>query len=1040
MYGFGWRSTLTPDLRLLVLANGDVRFLSGSGNASVFKKLTAPAFEAPYGMDADLVSVTGGYVLTDHLSQQKMTFNADGDLTKDADRNANSFDFSPDGHRLLSVTSNAGKSPGNKVNISHAGTNGRVNTITQAATSDTLARSVVYTYDSAGNGLETVTDADGKLTTFGYSGTDLISITDPVALTTFGYDGSHRVTSVTQSKLDGTNPETTEYDYATMGHVLVTDGEGNPAVDYEMDPFNATNNPLPGRIRSVTDAFGRKNTTEWDTAGTTKDKVTATVNSRGGRTEYTRGANGGQSLTKTVDPTGAESTATYALPEANRKHLPNTATPAGPMAAAQRKVTLDYNATGNPTTTSVGSASSTAVPNPDGTIARTFQPEQSGGANTRATQYAYVTSSADPGYRQLQTITAPTVAPADGTQPGPRSFSYDGNGRVKTSTDGNGVVTTYVYDRMDRVESMTFSNATPAVAAISRTYFGDGSLKTLIDGTGTTTFGYDHAGRMVSKSNNAGSLTYAFDNAGNMVSSTNTPAGGTSLVTAYGYNDANELDQLTEPMVAGELFAKIDVFGYNDLGLRSDTWYNTGAAPTYSGNTLNSPAQKTHLHTSYDNAGKVTGAKTTAYPGLLFPVATVLSDLSYSYTVDSPTACPGQDPGSITDTKQSVTDNLTGLKTSYCYKDTGQLTSASTPGGPAYSYGWDKNSNRTSDELGTHAYNDADQIKGVPAVTYDGAGNQKTSAAFSLISYNGINQTTSITPVGQAPLTFSYAGAGQADRTQAGSTTSQNGSLGLQVEKTGSATTTYVREPGGTLISQKLSTGDSFYYYFDGLGSVIGLVDGSGNQRAKYSYDPFGAHATETGVNGAAPANPWRWMGGYLDASSGLYHFGERYYEPARGRFLQMDPVDGGSASRYGYCSGDPVNCSDLNGLMDFWGRDGLEFINKWSGRAAAGAAFVTLVCPACIPISGGVAIFAKVVSVGSGVGMVTYDCLSKHRTNRCAGSMVDLGADAALSSIPARNVLGASGKYGPGAQIQKELNFGAELAGQVYSFARRQG
>jgi hypothetical protein len=34
-------------------------------------------------------------------------------------------------------------------------------------------------------------------------------------------------------------------------------------------------------------------------------------------------------------------------------------------------------------------------------------------------------------------------------------------------------------------------------------------------------------------------------------------------------------------------------------------------------------------------------------------------------------------------------------------------------------------------------------------VTYDGAGNQKTSAAFSLISYNGINQTESITPVGR---------------------------------------------------------------------------------------------------------------------------------------------------------------------------------------------------------------------------------------------------------------------------------------------------
>jgi hypothetical protein len=114
MYGYGWRSNLTPDLRLVVLASGDVRFLSASGNASVFKRLAASAFESPYGMDADLVSVTGGYVLTDHLSQQKMTFNADGDLIKDSDRNANDFTFDPSGYRLLSVTSNAGKSPGNK--------------------------------------------------------------------------------------------------------------------------------------------------------------------------------------------------------------------------------------------------------------------------------------------------------------------------------------------------------------------------------------------------------------------------------------------------------------------------------------------------------------------------------------------------------------------------------------------------------------------------------------------------------------------------------------------------------------------------------------------------------------------------------------------------------------------------------------------------------------------------------------------------------------------------------------------------------------
>ncbi|MEX2553495.1 MAG: RHS repeat-associated core domain-containing protein, partial [Actinomycetota bacterium] len=144
----------------------------------------------------------------------------------------------------------------------------------------------------------------------------------------------------------------------------------------------------------------------------------------------------------------------------------------------------------------------------------------------------------------------------------------------------------------------------------------------------------------------------------------------------------------------------------------------------------------------------------------------------------------------------------------------------------------------------------------------------------------------------------------------------QHGALGVQVERTGSATTIYVREPGGTLIDEKFSTGESFYYYFDGLGSVIGLVDAGGNQRAKYTYDPFGAHATATAVNGALPSNPWRWVGGYLDATTGLYHFGERYYDPAVGRFLQTDPIMGGSCNAYVYACGDPINGTDLMGTF----------------------------------------------------------------------------------------------------------------------------
>lgn len=41
---------------------------------------------------------------------------------------------------------------------------------------------------------------------------------------------------------------------------------------------------------------------------------------------------------------------------------------------------------------------------------------------------------------------------------------------------------------------------------------------------------------------------------------------------------------------------------------------------------------------------------------------------------------------------------------------------------------------------------------------------------------------------------------------------------------------------------------------------------------------------------------------------------GARLYSPPLGRFLQIDPMPGGNASPYDYCTGDPVNCTDLDG------------------------------------------------------------------------------------------------------------------------------
>jgi RHS repeat-associated protein len=154
--------------------------------------------------------------------------------------------------------------------------------------------------------------------------------------------------------------------------------------------------------------------------------------------------------------------------------------------------------------------------------------------------------------------------------------------------------------------------------------------------------------------------------------------------------------------------------------------------------------------------------------------------------------------------------------------------------------------------------------------------------------------------------------------TVASSATFENTRLGVSAETDGTATTTYyVRDPRGGLLSERTPTGTQFYL-LDGRGSVTGLVDSTGSFSAYYSYDPFGRLLYMSDTNGTAAANPWRFAGQYQDGT-GLYHMGERYYDPSVGRFTQQDALtsilDPKQWNRYVYVGDDPINFVDSSGL-----------------------------------------------------------------------------------------------------------------------------
>ena len=171
--------------------------------------------------------------------------------------------------------------------------------------------------------------------------------------------------------------------------------------------------------------------------------------------------------------------------------------------------------------------------------------------------------------------------------------------------------------------------------------------------------------------------------------------------------------------------------------------------------------------------------------------------------------------------------------------------------------------------------------------------------------------------------------------------------------------TRWVEGADGQVAVQTGRTGERVLQLVDLHGDVVGTVpigDGapvpSQRDLRFVSYDEFG---TPRPLSGGATSNApprYGWLGAAQrssDTPAGVVLMGVRLYHPGIGRFLQVDPVAGGSANAYDYCNADPVNCTDLGGTIA-WGKvlgavatigEVASFIPGPVGAAAAGVSAV---------------------------------------------------------------------------------------------------
>lgn len=451
-----------------------------------------------------------------------------------------------------------GRDPTTHIATTVTDTDGRTATSTYnanlQATSTTYSsqgqtRTQSATYAGPGGAMDTVTDALGHVTRYGFDARgNVTTVTDPagrVTTMTWNTDG-------TPATLKRTGENATSYEYLSGALTSVTDPAGR-RTEFSTDDV--------GRLIGVLGPDGAVTSTSYDAA----NHVTSTTDALDRTTTIGYDPNG--NTTSVTDPTGARSSWRY-------DDMDRVSTWSDPLG---KQATVTYTVMGRPATTT----------------------DRRG----NLTEFRY-----DVLQRPTFTGWARTGSPGAYTYQSTQSTTYDGRGRLASVTDtapGAGTLT-YGYDAWDRMTTEQ-TTAPGSAGTTTRTWDdADRLTSTQLTGLPKVTYGYDNGDALTSVTQAGLTSTTTLDPAGR--ESARTLPGG--ITRTQGFDAGGNLTSIGYAAAGGSIGGL--TYAYDRGGRLSRTggeWARTTLPTPLSGATFDAADRLTAaggITYGYDDDGNLT--------------------------------------------------------------------------------------------------------------------------------------------------------------------------------------------------------------------------------------------------------------------------------------------------------------------------------------------------------------------------------------------------------------------------------------------------